>query len=270
MRRPAGPEILDEPGFGRALRNQMNVIGALIMRDLQTRFGRRNLGFVWLFVEPAILGLFVATVRVLKDRTIPGGMNIVAFAVIGYVIYFAFRSIVSRAANAAEQNEALLWHARVTLEDILIARTILDALAVLIATAVFLTGIGIWTGSWPESWVQIGFGVVMMGLLAHGFALIVLALTRFGTGTVERIVHPLLYISIVFTGVFYMVWWLPKPFQDIVLLLPLVHIFEFVREGQFGPVVPYFYDIGYVVLWILILNVYGGFALRAAKPHLEL
>jgi capsular polysaccharide transport system permease protein len=270
MRRPAGPEILDEGGFGRALRNQMNVIGALIMRELQTRFGRRNLGFVWLFVEPAILGLFVATVRILKDRTIPGGMNIVAFAVIGYVVYFAFRSIVSRAANAAEQNEALLWHARVTLEDILIARTILDTVAVLVATAVFLIGIGLWFAVWPESWVQVGLGVVMMGLLAHGVALIVLALTRFGTANVERIVHPLLYISIVFTGVFYMVWWLPKPFQDIVLLLPLVHIFEFVREGQFGPGVPYHYDIPYVVIWIVILNVYGGFALRAAKPHLEL
>jgi capsular polysaccharide transport system permease protein len=270
MRRPVGPEILDEGGFGRALRNQMNVIGALIMRELQTRFGRRNLGFVWLFVEPAILGLFVATIRVLKDRTIPGGINIVAFAVIGYVVYFAFRSIVSRAANAAEQNEALLWHARVTLEDILIARTILDTLAVLIAAAVFLVGIGIWYETWPESWVQIGFGIVMMGLLGHGVALIVLALTRFGVGTVERILHPLLYISIVFTGVFYMVWWLPKPFQDIVLLLPLVHIFEFVREGQFGPIVPYFYDLTYVITWIVLLNVYGGFALRAAKPHLEL
>jgi capsular polysaccharide transport system permease protein len=270
MRRGMPPEILDDGGFFRALRNQMNVLGALILRDIHTRYGRRNLGFLWLFIEPAMLGLFVATIRVLKDRSLPGGMNIVAFAVVGYVVYFLFRSTVGRAANAAEQNEPLLWHARVTLEDIVLSRAMLDTAAVLVATGVFLVGIGLIYGLWPEDWIQIAAGVVLMGLLAHGVALIVLSLTRFGQSIVERILHPILYISIIFTGVFYMVWWLPKPFQDLVLLLPLVHIFEFVREGQFGPIVPYHYDIGYVLLWTLILNVYGGFALRAAKPHLEL
>lgn len=270
MGRDLPPEILPEVGFARALRNQANVIGALILREIQTRFGRRNLGFIWLFVEPALLGLFVATVRLLKDRTLPAGMDIVAFAVPGYVVYYLFRAQVGRAAGAAEQNEPLLWHARVTLEDIMIARTLLDGAAVMIAAAVFLVGIGIWKGLWPEDWLQVAFAIVLMGLLGHGVALIVLALTRFGVATVERIVHPLLYISIVFTGVFYMVWWLPKPFQDIVLLLPLVHVFELLREGQFGPGVPYHYDLAYVLVWALALNVYGGFALRAAKPRLEL
>lgn len=270
MRRPLPQEILDEPGFGRALRNQVNVIGALIMREMHTRFGRRNLGFVWLFVEPALLGLFVATVRLLKDRTLPAGMNIVAFAVPGYVVYYLFRTVVARAASAAEQNEPLLWHARVTLEDILLSRTLLDSAAVMVATAFFLVMIGVWANLWPHDWLQVALAIVFMGLLAHGVAMIVLALTRFGVSTVERIVHPLLYISIVFTGVFYMVWWLPKPFQDVVLLLPLVHVFEFLREGQFGPGVPYHYDIAYLLVWALVLNVYGGFALRAAKPHLEL
>lgn len=74
---------LEDSSFGRALRIQMGVIGALMMRDLHTRFGRRNLGFVWLFVEPALLGVFVATIRVLRDRVLPGGVNIISFAVIG-------------------------------------------------------------------------------------------------------------------------------------------------------------------------------------------
>jgi len=260
---------LDDNSFWRAIRIQMNVLGALMMRDLHTRFGRQNLGFVWLFVEPALLGVFVAVIRVLRDRVLPGGVNIVAFAVIGYVIYYVFRTIVGRAATAAEQNDALLWHARVTLEDIMIARTILEGAAVMVATTIFLVAIGLYYGIWPTSWVQMGIGIIMMSLLAHGVGMIALALTRFGVSTIDRIVHPLLYVSIVFTGVFYMVWWMPPQMQSVILLLPFVHVFEYVREGQFGPGQPYHYDLQFVWLCIIVLNVYGGFALRRAKPHLE-
>lgn len=264
------PTIVEDRSFGRALKVQLGVLGALMMRDLHTRYGRRNLGFVWLFVEPALLGVLVATVRVLRERVVPGGLNLIGFAVIGYVVYYVFRSIVGRAPSAAEQNEPLLWHARVTLEDVMIARTVLETAAVMLATAMFLIAIGLYFGEWPLSWVQMGVGMVMMGLLAHGVALIVLSLTRFGVGVVERITHPLLYISILFTGVFYMVWWMPYRFQTIALFLPIIHIFEFIREGQFGPGQPYHYDLVYVWSWIIVLNVYGGFALRRAKPHLEL
>jgi ABC-2 type transport system permease protein/capsular polysaccharide transport system permease protein len=33
---------------------QRRVIGALLMREVITRFGRHNIGFLWLFVEPMI------------------------------------------------------------------------------------------------------------------------------------------------------------------------------------------------------------------------
>ena len=38
----------------RAWLVQNRVIGALLMREMQQRWGRRNLGFAWLFVEPLI------------------------------------------------------------------------------------------------------------------------------------------------------------------------------------------------------------------------
>lgn len=38
------------------LRVQLRVVGALTLRERGTRFGRDNLGYVWLFLEPALLG----------------------------------------------------------------------------------------------------------------------------------------------------------------------------------------------------------------------
>ena len=39
---------------------QRRVIFALLMREVLTRFGRHNIGFLWMFVEPMVFTLFVA------------------------------------------------------------------------------------------------------------------------------------------------------------------------------------------------------------------
>ncbi|MCX8134890.1 MAG: ABC transporter permease [Roseococcus sp.] len=266
---PRAPRaILENAGFWRAARVQMGVIGALILREIHTRFGRRNLGFVWLFIEPAILAAGVSAIRWVRRETLPAGMDPVGFFTIGYTLFYLQRSVIARAAHTAESNRAILAHARITLEDILTARTILETGAVMTTALIFMALIGVFQGSWPHSLVQMGIGFVLFGLLSHGFALVVLALARFDSDVVDRVVHPLMYFSIVVSGVFFMVWWLPKPYQDLVLLLPLIHLFEFVREGQFGPGIPYTYDLVYVGAWILVLNVYGGLALRRARPFL--
>ena len=40
-------------------RIQRRVIWALVMREILTRYGRHNIGFLWLFVEPMIFTLLV-------------------------------------------------------------------------------------------------------------------------------------------------------------------------------------------------------------------
>ncbi len=43
--------------FVKACAVQRRVIGALLMREIQLRWGRRNLGFAWLFCEPLVFAL---------------------------------------------------------------------------------------------------------------------------------------------------------------------------------------------------------------------
>src|SRR4051812_1141649 len=47
--------------FVKACAVQRRVIGALLMREIQLRWGRRNLGFAWIFLEPLIFALPVLT-----------------------------------------------------------------------------------------------------------------------------------------------------------------------------------------------------------------
>lgn len=36
-------------------------IGALLMREIITRYGRNNIGFLWLFVEPLLMTLLIVS-----------------------------------------------------------------------------------------------------------------------------------------------------------------------------------------------------------------
>jgi capsular polysaccharide transport system permease protein len=264
-----GP-ILAEAGLLRALRTQARVIGALVMREMHTRFGRENLGYVWLFVEPMILAGSVALLQGFSGHGLPGGLSIFPYYIVSYTPYYLFRALLTRAASSFEANHSLFYHARVTLHDTMFARTVLETAAVIVALAVFLAGVGAFTGQWPHDPLVVALGIVLMGLLVHGMGLLVCASTVLGVHNVDRIVHPFTYLTIPISGAFFMVWWLPTEAQGWALMVPTVHIYEFIREGYFGPVVPYSYDLGYLLGVIAVLNAAGLLALRTARRHLEL
>ncbi len=50
--------------FLRSLQAQGRVVGALIMRELHTRYGRENIGYLWMILEPM---MFAAAVAVLHS-----------------------------------------------------------------------------------------------------------------------------------------------------------------------------------------------------------
>jgi capsular polysaccharide transport system permease protein len=252
-----------------AARIQANVLGALIMREIHTRFGRQNLGYLWLFLEPMILAGCIALFHRLAGHGVPGDLEVFAFYIVGYTPYYLYRSILNRAPGTIEQNHALLHHARVQPLDLMVARSLLEGAAVTVAMGVFLLGLAIVTGRWPHDWMMIAAGIAWMMLLCHGFGLLLLAATAWGVATVERLVHPFTYLTIPVTGAFFMVWWFPSDWHWLITRFPTVHAFELTRAGYFGPVVPYHYDLGYLALSAAILNLLGMLALRAARARLE-
>lgn len=262
--RPAPPSRLVE-----AFRVQMVVLGAVMMREIHTRFGRHHMGYMWLFFEPMILGGCIAIVHHISGHGLPGGMDILSFYIVGYTPYYLFRSILNRAAGALISNAPLFYHRQVTFLDVMVARNLLDCAAVMIAVAVMLGIIGALMNVWPVDLVWIAFGIFLIAVFCHGISLIIVAATVFGTETVERVIHPLTYLTIPLTGAFYMVWWFPTEVQEFLLVIPPVHMFEIIREGQFGPVVPYHYDLTYTLACCAAANILGLLALTAAKRRIE-
>jgi len=248
---------------------QGRVIGALIMRELQTRFGRHNLGFLWLFFEPLFLGLMVGLIHMAHGRTLPGGVNPFLFALVGYVPFFMFRSIVNRAGSALHSNLTLLFHRQVTPVDVILSRNLLEAASVT-GVIVLILAVAAWAAEvWPANAGLIFVSLMLMFLLCNGISMMVAAAVSRWEGA-DRLVHPLTYLAMPLSGAFYAVQWMPPSVREILLWNPLVHVHEAIRAGMFGDAFISYYDLSYVVWCIMIVTLLGLAALRGARRKLEI
>jgi capsular polysaccharide transport system permease protein len=262
-------EVGSELSLWRSLAIQRRVIFALLMREVITRFGRDNLGVLWLVGEPMIFTLGVATLWTAAGMNHGSAMPIVAFAVTGYSSVLMWRNSASRSSMALEQNKNLLFHRNVEVIDVLLTRTVLEIVG---ATGSFLvlSLCFIYIG-WmpvPADLLEVAFGWCMLAWFGASLGLLIGAGTAFSP-VVERLWHPAAYLLFPLSGAAFMVDWLPAKFQKLVLLLPMVHGIEIVRHGFFGGLVPAHYDVGYMATCCLILTLAALLLVRETGRRFE-
>jgi len=241
-----------------------------MMRELITRYGRDNLGVLWLVLEPMIFTLGVATLWSAAGLTHGGtGIPIVAFAVTGYSSVLMWRNATSQCSAGIEQNKALLFHRSVLIIDVFLTRIALEIVG---ATASFivLSSFFIFVGLMPvpDNIALVLEGWLMLAWFGASLAILVGGGTAF-SDLVHRLWHPIAYLLFPMSGAAFMVEWLPKRLQDVVLLLPMVHGVELLRHGYFGNVVLTHYDIGYMAECCLGLSLCGLYVVREASRRFE-
>jgi capsular polysaccharide transport system permease protein len=261
----------NELSFFQSLAIQGRVLHALMMRELITRFGRDNLGVLWLVGEPMIFTLGVATLWSAAGLAHGGtGIPIVAFAVTGYSSVLMWRNATSQCIGGIEQNKPLLFHRSVLIVDVFLTRIALEIVG---ATSSFivLSLLFIFVG-WmpvPDNLLVVLAGWFMLAWLGASLALLLGAGTAFSQ-LVHRLWHPMSYLLFPMSGAAFMVEWLPNRLQDVVLYLPMVHGVELLRHGYFGNVVRTHYDIGYMAECCLVLTLCGLYVVREASRRVEL
>jgi len=243
---------------------QRRVVWALLMREVITRFGRENVGVLWLIGEPMIFTLGVATLWTLGNLHTVSAIPIVAFAITGYSSVLLWRNTVSRCNSGIQQNLGLLYHRNVRVIDVFITRIVLEMSG---ATASFITLSCIFIAiEWiapPVDMLTVAFGWLMLVWFGAALAITLGAATSYSE-LIERLWHPASYLLFPLSGAAFMVDWLPERAQHVILLLPMVHGVEIVREGYFGHVVRTHYDVGYMAFVNLTLTLLGLFLMRDA------
>lgn len=249
------------------LRFQLRTLEALIVRFLVTRYGRHGLGFLWVILEPILLTIAVMILWSLIKPTYQQGVHIVGFVLTGYMPLTLWRHLSNAGVHSLRQSKNLLYHRNITYFDAIVSRLVLEFLgttAALFLVTAILMSLGVLLPIHDYGLVLAGW--LLMGALAFGFACLLAALTEISE-TVEKFVQPIQYMLLPISGAFFMVAWLPPRARDLVVHLPLVHSYEAIRAGFFGPSVRTYEDLGYGFACALALAAAGIWAMLRARDR---
>lgn len=245
------------PSLRMAWQIQRRVIWALMLREMLTRYGRHNIGFLWLFAEPMLFTLGVTALWTAAKTIHGSSIPIVAFAITGYSSVLLWRNMSNRTIGAIAPNLSLLYHRNVRPIDIYMSRLLLEAAGATMSfvfLVLFFNFIG-WL-EYPQDLLQVAGAWCMLAWFGISLALFLGALSE-TSETVEKLWHPAAYILFPLSGAAFLVDALPEPAQKFVLILPMVHGVEFLREGYFGSQITAHYDIPYMATWNVLLTLFG-------------
>lgn len=242
---------------------QKRVFGALLMREILTRYGRHNIGFLWLFAEPMMFTLGVTALWTIAGLHKVSSLPIVAFAITGYSSVLLWRSMPARCISAIEPNLSLLFHRNVRIIDVFAARIALELAGTTISLVVLILLFrGLDWMAFPEDVVLVAIGWIMLAWFGAGLGLFLGALSA-TSELVEKLWHPAAYLLFPLSGAAFLVDSLPVVAQKYVLLLPMVHAVECLRDGYFGSKIVTHYDLEYMAAWNSALTISGLLRIRA-------
>ncbi len=223
-------------------RIQLRVIHALMIRELNTRYGRENIGFLWIMVEPLLFaGLVAAIWRIWKGPE-EHGIGIVAFIVSGYIPITLFRHGIARSAAIFTANSSLMYHRQIKILDFVLVRFFIEMLGAMMAY-LFVASILVALDQFP---VPADIGLFIAGWLAYAtfsmsICLIVAPLSEMSE-VIEKFIPVTTYVMIPFSGLFTMASWMAPSVRPYMLWSPFVNAMEMMRKGIWGNDVTAYYN----------------------------
>jgi capsular polysaccharide transport system permease protein len=250
-------------------RVQWRVVRALVIRDMMVRYGRDNIGFLWVVLEPMILTIGVTALWSAVKSPFENGVHVISLVLSGYMPLTLWRHTSGAGVFILRRSNQILYHRRLTVWDVVLARMVTEVLGVSLAFfvvygALFLAGV-VEAAADPALMLV---GWFLLAGLGVGMGLVFAGLTEYVEAT-ERIVQPFQYMIIPLSGTFFLIDWLPKRAQDLIWYNPLVHCYEAFRAGFFGESLTTHFDVWYPAVWIVLLWAVGFKLLDAAREHIH-
>ena len=111
----------------KGFNKQINVIRALMYRELKTRVSKSPFGLLGVYIEPLItLIVIVIFVGGIRRGNAVLGMDTFLFITVGIVVWQMFSSIAIRSLNGIKSNRELFNYRYVKPVDVIITRSLLQ------------------------------------------------------------------------------------------------------------------------------------------------
>lgn len=247
----------------------VRVVGALVLREIHTRFGEFRAGYLWGIVEPMVHVLSFAFIIAFFSHTTPLGTSLQVFVATAVVPFFFFRETMTRVESAARSNRALLFFPIVKVIDTVFARIVLEVATWIMIAMLTLTVLGLLGyDAMPADPVKCVWGMILTGWLGAGLGMVNAAVDVF-TGAWERVLHVLLRPLYLFSGVAFLPSAMPDGMRDILYFLPTAHLIDWIREGFFEGYHSTFLDKDFI-LWLgVVFWIVGLFMERILRSRME-
>jgi capsular polysaccharide transport system permease protein len=220
--------------IAKNINGQFRVIGAIILRDMRTRFGRTHLGYLIAIAWPLMHSTFILMAHALVNRVAPIGGDPVVFVSTGIIPYVMCFYPSRQMTFSVEHNKALLLFPIIRVSDIIFARAILEFLTSFLVAGLFFLIIVIFLGidMTPNSPTEAITGILaaMYFGIAMGFVnTLIIALFKFWNA-MQIVMMLVMYLS---CGALFLPSGLSEQVQYYIWFNPLMHCVEWLRSAYY-------------------------------------
>lgn len=242
---PPSETIVLRPAHRRRFAT-LRAVTALMLREMQTTYGRSPGGYLWALVEP-VAGIALMTIIFsVGFRSPPMGTDFAPFYASGVVPFLFFTTVSAKVGQSLQFSRQLLAYPSVNFVDAILARVLVNTMTQALVGYIVFTGVLVFYDT---------RGALDFGAMILAFSLTALLATGIGTlncfltlqfpvwQTIWSILtRPLFLISCIF----FLFDSIPDPYQDWLWFNPLVHIVGLMRSGFYSSYDPYYVSFSYV------------------------
>ncbi len=258
------------PGFLQSLAIQTRVVAALMVREAHAKYSQETLGFFWTIAEPMILTIGVILLWTFTGRSESRGeVTVFAMALTGYSHIQLWRLLSMESIGSIKRSGWLFYHQNVKMFDVFLARGLLTSLGIF-TSFVIVAAAGVLFGFMAPV-RDPGFVVwawCVDTIFVMSFASIVTGLSEFSE-IVEKLLHPLLYLTLPLTGAFTLTSWLPPRARAVVDWSPLANASEMFRAGVFPESVKTTWSLSFILGSSLVMFLIGIPLMKRARRIID-
>ncbi|MGC2412111.1 MAG: tetratricopeptide repeat protein [Stellaceae bacterium] len=248
------------------------VLRTLMLRDILNQQRQTGIGYLGTIVEPLLLIFVLDLAYRLESRPTTHGISTEAHLTSSVgAYYFFFVYMIGAVSSSVRSNTSLFYFREVTPLVVIASSAVRQFLTGLVGFSLLVVAVSIYQNS-----LQLADPLMLLMALAGIAALATIAGVFFGLG--ELAVPSLRFVDVLFrrvmlfcSGVFFFANDLPPQIRSWMMLNPLVHYFEFVKDSMFltyhARYAVWSYPLPFIVLGIFLIVVFERATRRYLVAH---
>lgn len=253
---------------GPSAKSVIRVIGALMMREVSTRFGKTPGGFLWAIIQPLGMIIMLGMAFSLIARVPALGTSFILFKATGLLVFQAFMNNSRTVGYALSYSRPLLAYPGVSWVHAVSARAFLNTYVTFLVSLLILSGIILFEDlQLIIGWGDVIAAMVLAALMGTGFGLLNAFLFE-RVKIWEQIWRILTAPLMIASGIFMTFESLPPFAQHILWYNPIMHLTGLMRAGFYSTYEPQYISLVFVGLCTVIPMFFGVVLLRRYNREL--